>query len=105
MDVFLGILLFLLGGCAGAAIVLKVLEKSMDDLMEAYDDLVRTQQNIMHLDNKIIAGKDKIIHDTYVYLVRLRDQDEGNLDDIIGELGEILDDSAEEDADDESDSD
>ena len=96
---FLCILLFLLGGCLGAGIVIKLLDKHIDDLIEAYDNLVRIQQDIMHLDDKIIECKDKIIRDTYLYLVNLRDHGTDNLDDIIGGLGEILDDHAEDDTD------
>lgn len=105
MNVFLGILLILFGAVVGGFIVLKCLDKTVEDLMDSYESLNKTYENILYLDNKIIACKDKIIQDTYRYLVKLRDSDIGNLDTIIGELGGILDNHYGEEETDGPDSD
>lgn len=96
MNILWFIMTFLLGGAIGGLIVLKYLEKSMDNLIDSYNALVKTYENIVCLDDKLIACRDKIIQDTYSYLVNLRDHGTESLDGVIGELGEILDNHKEE---------
>ena len=96
MDIFwdiLGIcLLFLLGACVGTLISTRYLEKSMDELVDSYRKIFDIHNNIAEIDHRIITCKDKIIRDTYLYLVNLRYNNTGDLDEIIGALGELLDD-------------
>ena len=107
----------LIGGLFAAIVVWAYLAKSIEDLNKSYDDLkercekiIRSYKNVDFINSKLIANQAtmitsqrKVIQDTYSYLVNLRDHDAGNLDDIIGTLGEILDDHKEDS--DESDSD
>ena len=110
MDIFLTIMVFLLGGCIGGMITLRVLEKSMNKLIDSYDNLVKTQTDIMDIDNKIIDSQEQlidikikfielykgVIQTSYQRLVDLRDGGAEDLDEVIGYLGEALDDHKED---------
>lgn len=99
MDLFIMIVLFILGAAVGMFIAALVLEKNARDLMEAYQFSIKARDDLLRIDEKIIsAGSDIIkaqriiIQETYSYLVDLRDKDEGSLDEIVGYLGQALDD-------------
>lgn len=106
METVFNILFIILGvllcGAIGGLITLKCLEKDMDELIASYNGLVECYHKIMVLDDEIIAEerhradiKRRIILKTYSDLVNLRDTGTENLDELIGYLGEILDDHKE----------
>lgn len=102
-EILVYIFVFAFGGVIGAALVLWYLDKSMNDLIASYNSLVETQRDVIKLDDEIIKsykdivnGQQFAIGKTYSTLVGLRDGGTENLDEIIGYLGEHLDDHKEE---------
>ena len=88
--ILLVILMFGLGGCVGALIVLRYLEKSADEMMASYNRVINSYQNIVQIDNNMIECLKNIIRSTYRYLVLLRSEGHEDLDDIIGNLAEVV---------------
>ena len=76
-SIALYVLIFALGGCIGAAIVTKYLEKSTLDLIHAYQSFIHTFWIL--------------INQIYRTLVSLRDSGTENLDEAIACLGELID--------------
>lgn len=105
-NIFLLIAIFILGGSIGGFIVLKYLEKSMDELIECCDNLVKSQRRVIELDNsiikqfkefadrkeKLVIAYEGVIEKAYLTLVDLRDSGTENLDETIGFIGEALSD-------------
>ena len=103
LDILCGLALIAFGFAIGGLITVKYLEKSMDELTESYYNVVKTQNDIMKVDNKLIKEYGKlvimyksVIGKAYNSLVDLRDSGTEDLDEVIGLLGEALDDHKED---------
>jgi len=84
------------GMSVGGIIALTWSKKIVDEMDSSYKRTIQSFGKICDLDREIISKQRKIVQDTYSYLVNLRDHDAGSLDEIIGTLGEMLDDHKEE---------
>lgn len=100
------------GGLIVALIIFAYLKGNLDEMdkvsadpEQEVDVLIESYKTLNHINDKIIEMQQGAIRSTYTMLVNLRDNGTENLDEAIGILGEVLDDHAEEEADDESDSD
>ena len=91
------ICIFVLGGTVGALIAVKYLDKSVTDMVQSYNRIIECYKNIICLDKRFMQS-------VYADLVKLREIGTDNLDELIGYLGEYLDDNEGEDSD-EPDSD
>lgn len=99
------------GGLIVALIIFAYLNGKLDEMVKAVDDmeqevdvLIESYKSLNYINDKIIEMQQGAINSTYTMLVNLRNNGTENLDEAIGILGEVLDDHAEEEADDESNS-
>lgn len=108
MDIFFKILWcilnFAFGGCVGAYIVLKYLEKSTDDLINTYRahsnklrELIDKQNGLIELQHGVIKNRCELINlyeqafrEIHDGLIKTRDDGVDNLNDLIGFVGHIL---------------
>lgn len=104
-NVFCALALMFLSGVVGAFIYMKIIDKIVDEMIDSYDGLVKTQRMIINAQYKMLSNKQKTIQNVYSDLVALRDIGVGHLDEIIGILGETLDDHKDEEEDSECNSD
>lgn len=100
------------GGLIVALVVFAYLNGNIDEMVKAADDmeqevdvLIESYKSLNYINDKIIEMQQGAINSTYTMLVNLRNNGTEDLDEAIGILGEVLDDHAEEEADDESNSD
>ena len=96
MNIVSYILAFICGAAIGGLIIAIILNRYLDEYADAMDSFIETSSKYHRSTQAFIAAQYNVIHKTYARLVEFRDSGEGSLDNIIGHLGEILDDHKEE---------
>lgn len=83
-------------GLIGYGIAVNKFDRNLDDIQKDLDQLTNRHNNFVKLSRQAIESADNCFQLTYDYLVRLRNEGTENLDELIGYLGEALDDHKED---------
>ena len=96
MDAVIYLFLLFLGSLIGAAIgftiALFIRIKELDNIYDEVDDLRESYLTTIDEDDDIIRRQTEAIHNTYIELVRMRNRGVNCLDEVIGYLGNALED-------------